>query len=76
MAREGPAERAGLLRGDIILKVAEDSVATMAGFYRKVWALGQPGVEVPLTILRGSEIKQLNVTSADRHGWLRGIKGH
>ena len=29
-----------------------------------------------LTILRGSEIRQLNVTSADRHSWLRSIKGH
>ena len=46
VADEGPAQRAGLKRGDVIVKVAGQSVVSMADFYRKVWALGEAGVTV------------------------------
>ncbi|MDH3451763.1 MAG: S1C family serine protease [Gammaproteobacteria bacterium] len=71
VASEGPAQRAGILRGDIIIKVAGQTIASMADFYRKVWSLGDAGVDVPLTVLSGSEIKQVEIRSADRYSWLR-----
>src|SRR5690349_18524214 len=37
---DGPADRAGIVPGDIILAVGDDSVRTQADFYRKVWARG------------------------------------
>jgi S1-C subfamily serine protease len=76
VASDGPAQRAGVARGDIIVKVAGQSIASMADFYRKVWSLGDAGVKVPLTVLSGSEIKQLEILSADRYNWLRLSRGH
>lgn len=67
----GPAERAGLKPGDLILQVKETPVKGLADFYRRVWALGSSGVEVPLRILQGSEIRDLKVHSSDRHQFLR-----
>ncbi len=76
VAHEGPAQRAGIKRGDIIVKVAGENVASMADFYRKVWSLGEAGVKVPLTVLSGSEMKQIDIRSADRYAWLRWSSGH
>lgn len=76
VASDGPGQRAGVTRGDIIVKVAGQSVASMADFYRKVWSLGDAGIKVPLTVLSGSEIRQVEVRSADRYTWLRLSRGH
>jgi S1-C subfamily serine protease len=63
----GPAERAGLQPGDFVLKVGGKAVDGLPDFYRKVWGLGQAGVEVPLGILRGTQILDITVRSADRY---------
>ena len=68
---DGPADKAGLRKNDIILSVGQQSVTGLADFYRKVWALGNAGVNVPLTILQGSKIKEISVRSADRYQYLR-----
>jgi len=68
---EGPAERAGVRAGDIVIAVGEDRVATLAEFYRKVWALGTAGVEVPLRVLRGGEVRELRLRSVDRLSYFR-----
>lgn len=65
-----PAERAGLQPGDLVLTVKGEAVKGLADFYRKVWALGKAGVDVPLTILRGTEIRNITVRSADRYQFL------
>jgi len=65
-----PAERAGLQPGDLILTVKGEAVKGLGDFYRKVWALGNAGVEVPLSILRGIEIRNITVRSADRYQFL------
>jgi S1-C subfamily serine protease len=67
----GPAEKAGLQSEDIILSVKEEEVKGLADFYRKVWALGIAGVEVPLSILRGTMIRDITVKSVDRYQMLR-----
>ncbi len=68
---EGPAQQAGLRERDIVLNVNGVPVSGLADFYRKVWALGEAGVQVPLTLLQGNDIKQINVRSSDRHQYLR-----
>ncbi|MEE4602236.1 MAG: S1C family serine protease, partial [Desulfobacteraceae bacterium] len=62
----GPAEKAGLGSGDIILKVDKKAVRGLADFYRAVWSLGKAGVEVPVAVLQGIEIRDILVRSEDR----------
>ena len=62
----GPFEKAGIKEGDIILAVDQQAVQGMADFYRKVWALGEAGVDVPLTILQGVQIRHIVVHSTVR----------
>ena len=64
---EGPAEKGGLKVGDIILTVNKKEISGLADFYRKVWALGKPGVEVPLTLLQGIQVQEIKVKSGDRY---------
>ena len=68
---EGPAERGGLQPEDLILTVNGKTVNGLADFYRKVWALGNAGVDVSLGILRGSQIRDITIHSADRYQSLR-----
>ena len=51
---DGPAERAGLKSGDIVLAVGSEEVTTLADFYRRIWGRGPAGAEVPLKVLQGS----------------------
>jgi len=66
-----PAEQAGLRPGDIILAVAQQPVAGIAEFYRRVWATGTAGVSVRLRVLQGDRIRELAVKSVDRSERLR-----
>ncbi len=68
---EGPAERAGLQPEDLILTVNGKVVNGLADFYRKVWAVGNAGVDVSLGILRGPQIRDITIHSADRYQSLR-----
>jgi S1-C subfamily serine protease len=67
----GPAEEAGLKPGDMILTVDGKAVNGLADFYRKVWALGKAGIDVPLSILQGIRILDITVHSTDRYQVLR-----
>lgn len=69
LSPDGPADRAGLERGDIITAVANTSVKTLAEFYRAVWARGEAGVSIPLTVLRGKEEFNVNVRSVQRKSY-------
>jgi S1-C subfamily serine protease len=58
-----PSEKAGIKTGDIIIAVNNQDVHGMADFYRKVWALGKAGVDVPLRILQAIQIRDIVVHS-------------
>jgi S1-C subfamily serine protease len=68
---QGPAAAAGLAVGDIIVSVGDAPVADMADFYRKIWALGEPGVRVPLTVLKADGLSQVQIKSGDRYDYLK-----
>ncbi len=76
VSSNGPARRANLRTGDIVLAVAGDEVSELAGFFRKVWSLGKAGVEVPLTIYRDGRTFEARVTSGDRNRFLKGPSLH
>lgn len=75
-ATGGPAEEAGLESGDVILAVAGRAVGALARFFRRVWALGEAGVEVPLTIHRGGKTFDVRIASADRARFLKAPRMH
>ena len=69
---DGPAERAGLKSGDIVIGVGNEEVSSLAEFYRRIWARGAAGIEVPLKILQGVQVKEVTVRSIDRVEYFRG----
>jgi S1-C subfamily serine protease len=71
---DGPAARAGLKSGDIVLAVGNDEVGSLADFYRRVWGRGPAGTEVPLKVLQGSRVREVTVRSIDRVDYFRPVK--
>ncbi|GJE26724.1 S1C family serine protease [Methylobacterium organophilum] len=67
---DGPAESADLRPGDILAAVANEPVRDLAGFFRQVWALGDAGIRVPLTLRRDGRTLTVSVTSVDREAFL------
>jgi len=76
IAPKGPAARAELKTGDVVLSVAGENVTTLASFYRRVWGLGNSGVEVPLTLYREGVTFEVRVNSSDRQKFLKGPRMH
>ncbi len=68
---EGPAAEAGIDVGDLVVGVGKDKVTDLADMFRKVWALGDAGVSVPLVILRDGGLQPVTVKSGDRYDYLR-----
>jgi S1-C subfamily serine protease len=71
VADGGPADRAGIRQGDIVLAVAGGSPASLADLFRRVWQLGPSGVDVPLTLSRKGAPVSVRVQSADRGAFLK-----
>jgi S1-C subfamily serine protease len=73
---KGPAARAELKPGDVILAVKGQKVATQREFYRTFWALGPAGVDVPLTLYREGDTFNVVLASTDRMRMQRKPKLH
>ena len=71
VATDGPAMAAGINPGDIIAAAGGIPVESMADFYRKVWVQGGPGDTISLTVVKGGEVQEVEIRSADRYQWLR-----
>ena len=57
LAPGGPAERAGVQLGDLVLEVARRAAsAGLAALFRRIWSSGPAGSEVPLTLSRRGAI--------------------
>jgi S1-C subfamily serine protease len=67
----GPAQRAGVRVGDMVLGVGPQRVHGLAEFFRTVWKLGPAGVEVPLILSRAGDVLHITVKSADRSDFLK-----
>jgi S1-C subfamily serine protease len=76
LADRGPAKLADLRTGDIVLAVAGLEVSDLAGLFRRIWARGQAGVEVPITVYRDGETMELRVKSSERDRFLKGPSLH
>jgi len=76
LANGGPAQRAKLHAGDVILAVAGTEVTDLAGLFRHIWSLGAAGVEVPLHVYRDGRTFDLRIASGDRDRFLKGPSLH
>ena len=71
VATGGPAERAGVRPGDVVVEASGVRVATLPEFYRAVWRSGSAGVAVPLVLTRGGASRTVELGSADRESFLK-----
>ena len=71
VSEPGPAATAGIRRGDVIAGVCGEPVADLGELYRKVWGLGEAGVDVPVGIVRDGRTFDVRIRSADRSSFLK-----
>ena len=76
IAAKGPAARAELKAGDVILAVNGEKISSQAGFYRRLWALGPAGVDVPLTVYHEGVTFDVVLSSTDRMKLLKAPRLH
>ncbi|HEY6239774.1 MAG TPA: S1C family serine protease [Burkholderiales bacterium] len=68
---EGPADRAGVRNGDVVIGVGADPVRSREELYRKIWGLGAAGIDVPLKVLQGVEMRDFKLHSIDRFQYFK-----
>jgi S1-C subfamily serine protease len=76
LASDAPADIAGVEVGDVVLQVAGRPVGSLADMFRKIWALGPAGTEIPLTVSRDGDVLSVLIHSADRNDFLKAPRLH
>ena|SRR6185437_933837 len=66
VSARGPAAAAGIKEGDVIWAIRDESVTGLADFYRKLWASGPAGTEIPIEVVRDGRTVWVRVKSVDR----------
>lgn len=72
----GPAEDADIRVGDFVLGVNGEPVKELATMFRKIWSLGEAGVDVPLTVQRDGQLIDITVKSISRAARLKSPRMH
>ncbi|HEV8110251.1 MAG TPA: trypsin-like peptidase domain-containing protein [Burkholderiales bacterium] len=67
-----PAVPEWLRADDVVLAVAGDEVHTLAEFYSRIWSREAAGVDVPLRVLRGAQVRSVTVRTIDRAQYFKG----
>lgn len=65
----GPADRAGLRRGDILQALNGEVLDDVADFYRKLWSIGPAGTPVMLRMERDNDAFEVTVRTGDRSNY-------
>lgn len=76
ITEEGPADTAGVEAGDVVVGVNGERIDGLHDMYHKVWATGDAGVPVKLTMLRGNTLAEVIVDSVDREKRMRKPRAH
>jgi len=71
VSAESPAQRAGIVRGSVVTAVAGEKVGDLAAFYRKLWAQGPAGVEIPLTVEQNGASREISIKTMNRYDYLK-----
>lgn len=76
MVDGGPADRAGVSVGDIVLGVNREPVHDLAVMFRRIWALGPAGTDIPLNLQRNNDQLEVHVQSVSRYDMLKSPQLH
>jgi S1-C subfamily serine protease len=71
MWANGPAAKAGLKPGDMIIGIGDRRVKSQEEFYRTMWDLGGAGSDVPVKVLRDGQAMDFIVKSGSRYDFLK-----
>ena len=71
LASDGPADKAGVMPGDVVVAVGDNRVAELAELYRGIWSKGPAGTDVALTLARDGTPVRVRVHTGDRRDFLR-----
>ncbi len=76
VADRGPAAKAGIKQGDLVLEVAGKRVSSLSQLFRTAWRTGPAGTTIQLTVAREGDVLRFEVKSADRNDFLRKPRLH
>ncbi|MSP96310.1 MAG: serine protease [Betaproteobacteria bacterium] len=76
LAPGGPAERAGVKLGDLVLEVGGEAVTGLTAMFRRIWSIGPAGSQITLTLSRRGTSSKVQVRSADRSDFLKKPRLH
>jgi S1-C subfamily serine protease len=62
----GPADKAGIKRGDVIISVNGEATTSLPDFYRKVWSKGDAGAVIGLDVRNNNTVQHFDVQSINR----------
>jgi S1-C subfamily serine protease len=71
VAERGPAQKAGLRTGDVVRAIAGEGVHELGAMFRRVWATGSAGVEIPIVVEREGRLVEHKIASADRGSFFK-----
>jgi S1-C subfamily serine protease len=62
----GPADKAGVKRGDVIISVNGETTTSLPDFYRKLWAKGSAGALIGLDVRNNNTVQHFDIQSINR----------
>jgi len=62
----GPADKAGIQRGDVIISVNGEATTSLPDFYRKVWSKGGAGAVIGLDVRNSNTMQHFDIQSINR----------
>jgi S1-C subfamily serine protease len=62
----GPADKAGIQRGDVIVSVNGEATTSLPDFYRKVWSKGSAGAVIGLDVRHNNTMQHVDIQSINR----------
>lgn len=71
LASDGPAQKAGVQTGDVIIAVNGQKTTDLMEFYQAVWAQGPAGTTVRLDVIQEGDVRHINVKSVNRLDYLK-----
>lgn len=71
LAAGGPAAKAGIAAGDLVLAIDGHEIEDLGDLWRKLWAAGNAGVSVTLAVSRDGRQIERTCRTADRAAFLK-----